>query len=92
MKVGYRSGSFSWKSESIYKMALIKGHISLEEYLRFLTLEGVLEKRSERAGSGDGFIVAQNFKDAAKNLISNDIVKPELETVIKKILRDFHDL
>ena len=92
LKVGYRSGSFSWKSESIYKMALIKGHISLEEYLRFLTLEGVLEKRSEKAGSGDGFIVAQNFKDAAKNLISNDIVKPELETVIKKILRDFHDL
>ena len=92
LKVGYRSGSFSWKSESIYKMAPIKGHIPLEVYLRFLTLEGVLEKRAEKAGGGDGFIVAQNFKDAAKNLIANDIVKPELEAVIKKILRDFHGL
>ncbi|OUC15646.1 MAG: hypothetical protein B0A82_05755 [Alkalinema sp. CACIAM 70d] len=92
LKVGYRSGSFSWKSESIYRMAPVKGHVSLEEYLRFLTLEGILEKRSERAGSGDGFIVATNFKDAAKNLIANNIVKPELETVIKKILRDFHGL
>jgi len=92
LKVGYRAGSFSWKSESIYKMASIKGHIPLEQYLRFLTLEGVLEKRAEKAGGGDGFIVAQNFKDAGKNLIANDIVKPELEAVIKKILRDFHGL
>lgn len=92
LKVGYRSGSFSWKSESIYKMAPIKGHVSLEEYLRFLTLEGILEKRTERAGNGDGFIVSANFKDAAKNLIANNIVKPELETAIKKILKDFHGL
>jgi|GEM_PF-1833450 len=92
LKVGYRSGSFSWKSESIYRMVPIKGHIPLQEYLRFLTLEGVLEKRAEKAGDGDGFIVAQNFKDAAKNLIANDIVKPELEAVIKKILRDFYGL
>jgi hypothetical protein len=92
LKVGYRSGGFSWKSESIYKMAPIKGHVSLEEYLRFLTLEGILEKGSERAGSGDGFIVSANFKDAAKNLIANNIVKPELETAIKKILKDFHGL
>lgn len=92
LKVGYRSGSFSWKSESIYKMAPVKGHVPLEDYLRFLTLEGILEKRSERAGSGDGFIVAANFKDAAKNLIANNIVKPELETAIKQILRDFHSL
>lgn len=92
LKVGYRSGSFSWKSESIYRMASIKGHIPLEDYLRFLTLEGLLEKRAEKAGGGDGFIVAQNFKDAAKNLIANDIVKPDLEVIIKKILRDFHGL
>lgn len=92
LKVGYRSGSFSWKSESIYRMASIKGHVPLEEYLRFLTLEGILEKGSERAGNGDGFIVSNNFKDAAKNLIANNIVKPELETAIKKILSDFHGL
>lgn len=92
LKVGYRSGSFSWKSESIYKMSPIKGHVSLDEYLRFLTLEGILEKRSDRAGSGDGFVVATNFKDAAKNLIANNIVKPELETSIKKILKNFHGL
>jgi hypothetical protein len=73
-------------------MAQIKGHISLDKYLRFLTLEGVLEKRSEEAGSGDGFIVANNFKDSAKNLIANDIVKPELETVMKKILSVFYSL
>jgi hypothetical protein len=92
LKVGYRTGSFLWKSESIYRMAQIKGHISLDKYLRFLTLEGVLEKRSEEAGSGDGFIVANNFKDSAKNLIANDIVKPELETVMKKILSVFYSL
>ncbi len=92
LKIGYRSGSFSWKSENLYKMATVKGRISLDDYLRFLTLEGVLEKRSEEGGSGDGFVVAKNFKDSAKNLIANDIVKPELETVIKKVLRDFHGL
>ena len=92
LKIGYRSGSFSWKSENLYKMATVKGRISLDDYLRFLTLEGVLEKRCEEGGSGDGFIVAKNFKDSAKNLIANDIVKPELETVIKKVLRDFHGL
>jgi hypothetical protein len=92
LKVGYRAGSLSWKSESIYKMARINGRISLVEYLKYLILEGVLEKYSEEFGSRDGFIVAKNFKDAAKNLIANNIVKPELETVIKKILRDFHGL
>jgi hypothetical protein len=92
LKVGYRSGSFSWKSEKIYRMVTTKGSISLEEYLKFLTLEGVLEKRSEDGGNGDGFVVAKNFKYSAKNLIANDIVKPELETVIKKILKDLYCL
>ncbi len=73
-------------------MASVNGRVSLEEYLRFLTLEGILEKRSDRDGTGDGFVVATTFKDAAKNLIANDIVKVELETVIKKILRDFYSL
>lgn len=89
LKVGYRSGSFSWKSENVYRKAQVKGHISLDKYLKFLTWEGVLEKRSEEAGSNDGFIVSKNFKDSAKNLIANNIVKPELERVIKKILSDF---
>lgn len=92
LKIGYRYNNFSWKSESVYKKATIKGNNSLDDYLRFLTLEGILEKYSEQAGSGAGFIVAQNFRNSAKDLIANENVKPELETVIKKILKDFHNL
>lgn len=92
LKVGYRSSNFSWKSESLYKRVQIKGNNSLDDYLKILTLEGILEKRSEKAGSGDGFMVAKNFINSAKSLIDNENVKPELEIVIKKILKDLHNL
>lgn len=93
MQVSFHAGGFVLKSEVMHRNAAIKGSASLEQYTRFLTLEGVLEKHL-KTGSGTGYLmtVSKGFRDSAKNLIANNIVKPDLEVVIKKMLKKFHNL
>jgi hypothetical protein len=93
MQVSFHAGGFVLKSEVVHRNAAIKGSASLEQYTKFLLLEGVLDKQI-RIGSGTGYLmmVAKDFRDSAKNLIANNIVKPELEAVINKILKKFHNL
>lgn len=91
LKVGFRSGSFAWKSINVYKKVALKSNIKLTQYLRFLTEEGVLTKKSDKFNEKKyGYVVSAEFKSSAKRLITDNIVSPKLELTIFRIIETYY--
>ena len=92
LKVGFSRNRFSWKSHGIYKTEASPKDFPLDKYLKFLMIKGVLIKILNKSGSGHGFEVSEHFKDSAKNLITNSIVKPQMEIIIREAMKEFYDI
>ncbi len=92
LKVGFSGNRFSWKSQGVYKTEASPKDFPLSRYLDFLILKNVLTKIPNKSGNSDGYEVSEHFKDSAKNLITNSIVKPKMEMIIRDAMKEFYNI
>jgi adenylate kinase family enzyme len=92
LRVGYKGGVFSPRhDDGKYRGTRIKGRGSIDDYLHFLVNEGVLVTGSGTIGRHE-LAVSVGFQDAARYLITNSALKPQLEIVVKKMVENLYGI
>ena len=86
--VGYRGGSFSWKSEQVYKQhcTSLKSKTNLESFLQLLQQEGFLAKERARASTCIGYKVSDEYMLDVKEFLSQSLIADSIEMLMQKIL------
>ena len=88
LKTGYRSSSFNWKSEKVYRQqcATLNIKIPLPRILEKLCDLGLLVKESEKASSEIGYRVPTHKSHIVAKLITDDIVDKDIRIVITEFM------
>lgn len=88
LKTGYRSNSFNWKSEKVYRQqcATLNIKTPLTRTLDKLCDLGLLTKESEKASSEVGYRVPTEKSHSVAKLITDDFVDKDIRAAIKEFM------
>jgi len=88
LKTGYRSSSFNWKSEKVYRQqcATLNMKVGLPRILEKLCTLGFLLKESEKASSEIGYRVSSEKSHSVSKLITDDIIDKDIRLVINELI------
>ncbi len=82
LKVGFRANRFSRKSRDVYRKATVVGKYSLDAYLNYLVIDGVLTLELSRAGSEPGYAVSNDWYLDARKLVEERNVTSRMDEII----------
>lgn len=87
-RVGFISGSFVWKSESVYKQkcGTLKLKINLTSFLEILANNGFLVKEASKTSSGDGYRLHENHMLGVKDFLTQSLPNDAIEAMTLKLL------
>lgn len=88
LRVGFKSGAFVWKSESVYKQqcASLKLKISLHALISYLTTDGILIKDMSKASAGVGYRLNPEFALETKHFLTQSLTGDHIEKLVTKLM------
>lgn len=89
LSVGYRDGSFIWKSEGVYlqNCSSLKTGESVLKILEILRKKGIFSKEKDKDGRIYGWIVSEDFRQIVDDYLTQDIVDKSIHETFDDILK-----
>jgi hypothetical protein len=86
-RVGFKSGNFVWKSDSLYKQqcSTLKSKLGLSNYLFSLEREGFINSMAATGSPGQGFMVSESVRLDVKDFLTQSILSSKMHTLLQKL-------
>lgn len=88
LKIGFHQGTFSWKSEQIYKQqaGTLKSKFSLATALQTLEQNGFLKKEGSTGSAGIGYFVTKEKASEVKDFLRQNIISNQINELIIELI------
>lgn len=90
--VGFRNGSFSWKSEKVYKQqcGTLKSKKRLQDILDFLVKDGIIEEKPATGGTGIGYNVTKGISLEIKEFLTQSLEGSKIASTITELTKTMY--